>query len=380
MGQTPVAYNPKNGSLSKFRKKYKVLEMVDYYSELVRELFLIRNPQYRFVSNYENAFEQFYQQHLQGKKSEHAGKWFYFPWSKKLVHYLPEKLHQELRTARNKNIITPEEQEKYYKMNIGIAGLSVGSHAALTIVMSGGAKTIKLADPDTVSGSNLNRIRYDFSVLGKNKCELAAQQIYQINPYSNVYQFPEGLTEKNIRKFLAGPPKLDALVEEVDNLEMKIRLRIEAKKLGIPVLMATDNADNVIVDIERYDLNRKLRIFNGRAGNLDLAMFGKISPADIPKLATKIAGPDYVTSRMQDSLMEVGKTLYSWPQLGTAATLSGVAIAYLVKRLAQGEKLKSGKYEINFDGIFDPEYDSAKSRLKRERHRRNFLKKLGLDR
>lgn len=378
MGKTPVVYNPKKESMSKFQKKYKVLEIVDYYSELVKELFLIRNPRYRFVPNYEDSFEQFYKQHLQGKKSEQVGKWFYFSWSKKLVHYLPEKLHQELRTARNKNIITPEEQEKYYRMNVGVAGLSVGSHAALTIVMSGGAKTIKLADPDAVSGSNLNRIRYDFSVLGKNKCTLAAQQIYQINPYSKVYQFSEGLTEKNIKEFLAGPPKLDVLVEEVDNLEMKIRLRIEAKKLGIPVLMATDNADNVIVDIERYDLNRKLNIFNGRAGKLDLAGLKRISPVDIPKLATKIAGPDYVTSRMQDSLMEVGKTLYSWPQLGTAATLSGVAIAYLVKRLAQGEKLKSGKYEINFDGIFDPEYDSKKSKLKREKHRRNFLKKLGL--
>jgi len=374
----PVHIDAQAESIDAFKKTHEVLRVIDHYEELLEELFFVRNPRYRFDKNYASAYGEFRASHLGGNPIEKAGAWFYFPWSKQLVHYLPEDLHQELRTARNKNIITAEEQEKYYQFKIGVAGLSVGSHAALTLAMMGAGKHMRLADPDTISGSNLNRIRYDFTKVGEHKCELAVQQIYQTNPYAVIDAFPEGITEANIGAFLEGPPKLDVLVEEMDNVEMKIRLRIEAKRLRIPVVMATDNGDNVIVDIERYDLDPNLEIFNGAAGHLTLEEFQKFPPQELPKLATKIAGPNVVVPRMLTSLLEVGKTLYSWPQLGDAATLSGVAIAYVVKRLALGEPIRTGKIEVNLDRIFDPHYDDENAKTARERTREDFLKKIGL--
>ena len=240
----------------------------------------------------------------------------------------------------------------------------------------GASRIIKLADPDEISGSNLNRIRYDYTKVGVNKCDLAEQFVYQVNPYAEVFSYSNGIIPENIHEFLAGPPKLDVLVEELDNLEMKIRLRLEARKLGIPVIMATDNGDNVIVDIERYDLDPNLKLFNGVAGDLTLEEFQKFPPQELPRLATKIAGAGVVVPKMLSSLMEVGKTLYSWPQLGDAATLSGVAIAYVVKRMAIGEKLKSGKLEVNLDAVFDPDYE--KDHDKREEEKRKFLGIIGL--
>ena len=185
------------------------------------------------------------------------------------------------------------------------------------------------------------------------------------------------MTAENIQEFLGGP-KLDVLVEECDNLELKILLRLEARKLGIPVIMATDNGDNIIFDVERYDLDPNLEIFNGVAGALTLEEFKKIPPPEMPRLATKIAGPQFVTTRMQESLLQVGKTLYSWPQLGDAATLSGVAVAYVIKRLALDQPLKTGKMEINLDAIFDPTYHSPEETAKRTSARSNFLKTIGL--
>lgn len=371
----PTILDRKNESLEDFKKYLDISQIIDVYKEQLEDLFLIRNPQYKFNKDYHGAFESFYEEHKQGKSADETGEWVYFPWNKLLVHYLSDELHQEVRTARNKNLITKEEQANFYNYKVGIAGLSVGSHAALTLGMMGASKVMKLADPDTISASNLNRIRYDYTKVGVSKCALAVEQIYQMNPYAEVYDFPQGITDDNIHEFLSG---IDVLVEEMDNLEMKIRLRLEAKKMSIPVIMATDNGDNIIVDIERYDLDPDLKIFNGVAGDLTLEEFQKFPPQELPKLATKIAGADMVVPKMMASLLEVGRTLYSWPQLGDAATLSGVAIAYLIKRMANGEKIRSGKLEVNLDSIFDPDYHTDEAVKERDEFRDKFQKTIGL--
>lgn len=367
----PIKFKPTKQSWDDFCRKYPAERVLDTLEEQLKELFLIRNPKYRFGGGYEEELKQF----TTGQK----GEWFYFPWSKTCVHYLPDEMHQELRTARNKNLITKEEQTKFYNFKIGVAGLSVGSHAALTLAMMGAGRVMKLADPDEISGSNLNRIRTDFTNVEKSKCDLAVEQIYQINPYAEVYSYPEGVLPPRIDEFLAGPPKLDVLVEELDDLGMKVRLRLAARRLGIPVVMATDNGDNVIVDIERYDLDKNQPVFNGALGDITAEDLQKFKPTDLPRLASMVAGPKVVMPRMLASVLEVGKTLYSWPQLGDAATLSGVVVANVVKRLALKEPLKTGKIDINIDALLDPEYGSDEVLGVREEERKRLLKIIGLD-
>lgn len=373
----PIIFDPKKESREEFSKRYPVHKIVDAYEqELLKELFLIRNPQYRFNPNYAEAFESFKAEHLAGGPMEHAGTWFYFPWNMTLAHYLPDAMHQELRTARNKYLITKEEQEKFYGFKVGIGGLSVGSHAALTIAMMGGARTMKLADPDTISGSNLNRIRLDYTHVGESKCDVVTQLVYQTNPYADLESHPEGISADGLEAFIKD---LDIFVECMDNPELKIRSRLVAKKFGIPVVMATDNGDSIIFDIERYDLDPGLELFNGVAGHLTLEEFQKFPPQELPKLATKIAGPGYVNPKMLHSVSEVGRSLYSWPQLGDAATLAGVATAYVIKRLALGEPLRSGKMEVNLDAIFDPGYHDPENERERESERNNYLRRIGFE-
>jgi hypothetical protein len=378
MGDTkPIVYDPKAESIEEFSKKYPVGRVVDEYEkELLKELFLIRNPQYRFNPDYKDAFEAFKKDHCAGGSLQQAGVWFYFPWNKTLVHFLPDEMHQELRTARNKYLITKEEQEKFYNFKIGIGGLSVGSHAALTIAMMGGGKNMKIADPDEISGTNLNRIRLDYSYVGSNKCEAIGELIYQTNPYANLEIHTEGIVLEKLEEFMTG---LDVFVECMDHPELKIQSRLIAKKLGIPVLMATDNGDGIIFDIERYDLDPNLELFNGVAGHLTLEEFQKFPPQELPKLATKIAGVNAVQARMLHSVSEVGKSLYSWPQLGDAATLAGVATAYVIKRLANGMPLRTGKLEVNLDSIFDPDYDLPDVVEKRTQERNEYLRRIGFE-
>ncbi len=361
-------------SFSTFRDRLQPSATVDRYDLLLEDLFLIRNPRFKFIKDHANEVRAFTEEYCGGKPLEEVGEWFFFPWNKTLAHYLPHDEHQEIRTARNRNIITKEEQRKLYGATVAYAGLSVGSHGALTFALMGGARHIKIADPDEVSPSNLNRIRFDFLALGRKKTDLVREYIYQLNPYAEIESF-SGVTEENLDEFLRD---VDVLVEETDNLEIKIRLRLAARERGIPVVMATDNGDNIIVEVERFDFDKTKKLFNGVIGDVNLEMFKSFTPSDLPKLATKIAGPQFVTERMMSSLLQVGREIYSWPQLGDAATLSGVAIAYILKRLALGQPVNEEKCEISLDGLLDPEYHAPNVKDAREKARTDFFAAIGL--
>ncbi len=65
-------------------------------------------------------------------------------------------------------------------------------------------------------------------------------------------------------------------------------------------------------------------------------------------------GTENIPLRMFESLMEVGKSLPSWPQLGGAATLSGVLVAYAVKKILLDHPLNAGHHLFSLDELLDP--------------------------
>jgi molybdopterin/thiamine biosynthesis adenylyltransferase len=375
----PIIFSASKYSLDDIKKQVLVLEVLDTYQEQLEELFLIRNPQFRFNKNYQKEFAVFVKKISHNKPLEKSGQWAYYPWSRTLLHCLDESYLIETKTARNVYLITKEEQKIFYQAKVGVAGLSVGSHVALTIALSDGAKNMKLADYDTVSLSNLNRLRYPLNSLGKNKAVFCAERIYEMNPYANLTIYNEGITEKNIEEFLL-KPKIDVLIEEMDNPYLKIKIRFLARKLGIPVIMAADNGDGVIVDIERYDLNKNYPILHGILGKMTLEDFKSIPPKDFPRIIAKIAGANIADLRMLYSVTEVGKSIYSWPQLGNAATLCGSILTYLARSIIlKDKKIKSGRYEVNPKEIFESGYKSVQEVRKRKLAREKFLKMLGLE-
>jgi molybdopterin/thiamine biosynthesis adenylyltransferase len=360
----PIIFNARKYSLDFLKKRLKVTKVIDTYRLQLEDLFLIRNPRFRFNKNYQKDLTKFVKEHTKGLPLEKCGNWVYFPWNGLLVHYLEDSLHQELRTARNKNFITSEEQEKLYNTTIGIAGLSVGSNIAIALSLMGACRKIKIADPDVIAPSNLNRIITDFTNVGINKAVVIARYIYQVNPYAEIEIFEEGINKKNIKEFLKG---LDILIEELDDIKIKIEIRKLARRKKIPVIMATDNGDNVVIDIERFDIKPNLPLFHGNIKNLDYKNINKTLPK-LYKAMSKIIGLQFVPSRIIQSIFEVGKTIYSWPQLITAAMLSGAVVAYVVKKIILNEEIKSGKLEVNLNKIFDRDYN------KELRNRRILIK------
>ncbi|HPF91885.1 MAG TPA: hypothetical protein PLL57_14590, partial [Flavobacteriales bacterium] len=64
-----------------------------------------------------------------------------------------------VRTDRNRNKITREEQAILSSKKVGVIGLSVGQSVSLTLALERSFGEIRLADHDTLELSNLNRIR-----------------------------------------------------------------------------------------------------------------------------------------------------------------------------------------------------------------------------
>ncbi|PIR74243.1 MAG: hypothetical protein COU35_03515 [Candidatus Magasanikbacteria bacterium CG10_big_fil_rev_8_21_14_0_10_47_10] len=324
----------------------------DVLEESVRELCATRHPQLRDdKETFEQVFSFFLKEYTGGRPVSLCGVWIYYPWSGHMVHVLEPDMFEELRTARNKNLITPEEQRAFHDTRIAVAGLSVGSHAALTIAMQGGGARMSIADHDTLSLSNMNRVRSGIQSIGLNKCEAVARQIYEMNPFADIHQFQNGLSTDTIDAFLTAPERIDILVEEMDDIRLKIRIREKAKALGIPVISAADSGDGIILDVERFDIDPSLSIMRGRVDHLDLSNIETVTGAELAAIITEIIDPEDVVPRMRASVAEVGQTLYSWPQLATAAHVAGSALAYAARMLATGGPLKSGRTVISFEDI-----------------------------
>ena len=364
--------------VARLSSRHVIQHVVDDYKEQLCELFSINNPSLVFHQDFPNKFAKHFNTLEKKMPLWQQGRWVFFPWLSSLVHILEDRDFQLVRTARNKNLINEEEQEKFYNSVIGIGGLSVGNSVALAIVLQGGARHIRLADHDRLALTNMNRIRAGVQDLGVHKVEMTARQIYALNPYTKVELFPEGLNPKNITKFFGGPPKLDVVIDELDNLAIKVLIREQAKKHRIAVLMAADNGDNGVVDIERYDLNPKTKFFHGRMGNVSYEKLLKLDKFGIGKLITKHVGPENVTMRMQESLLQMGKTIVSWPQLGGAALLNGSAVAYCLRKVLNKEPLESDRALISLDEKLIPDYFSPREKKRRKKLATTFRKIFGL--
>lgn len=286
-------------------------------------------------------------------EQDDADRWIYYPWRRTLVHLLGPDRFRRLRLARNRNKITTAEQEQLAQLRIGIVGLSVGSAIAHAIALEGSAGYLRLADFDELDLSNLNRLSATVLDLGINKAELAQRRIAELDPYLPVDAWTSGVDDKSVDAFLDG---LDLVIEECDSFDVKVLIRDRARQRGIPVIMET--SDRGLLDVERFDLEPHRPLFHGLVGDIDGAAVAGLSPKAKMSFGLRILQGSEISSRMAASVLEVGTTLSTWPQLGGDVLLGGASVAAAVRRFGLGEALPSGRVRIDigehFDNLADP--------------------------
>ncbi len=323
------------------------IQIFDTIENQIFELIKSRYPSISF-SKEELIYES--QKLVGGVPLERYGLWVYYPWSSKLVHLLHKEDFIFLRTARNQYKITSEEQKLLANKTVGIIGLSVGKSIAITLAMGRICGEIRLADFDEIELSNLNRLRCDVSQLGYNKAVIAAREIAEIDPFLKVVCFIKGFEIGNSEAFLLDNGKLDLLIEECDQIEVKVEARKQAKKHQIPVVMETN--DRCLVDIERYDLDNTYPLLHGRLDGLGINSPNWIDNVERMTVLKAFVDYDTISERLRISIPEINKSINSWPQLASSVVMGAGVISELTMKIFLGDTVNSGRYFVDINQIF----------------------------
>lgn len=333
-------------TFNKLFEDHQITFVCDEMHGQLQELIKCKNPAL-IIS--EEEYPELINKHLAGREISEYGVWVYYPWNQRLVHLLDKDEYIEVRTNRNRNKITTEEQNTLKSKKIGIVGLSVGQSIALTIAMERTCGELRLADFDTAELSNLNRIRTGVHNLGLNKTIIAAREILEIDPYLNVKIFVDGLHEANMDDFFLGDGKLDLFVEVCDGLDLKITSRFKAREFQIPVVMDTN--DKGMIDVERFDIEPDRAIFHGLADGLDPVSIKNLTNEEKIPYILKMIGADTMSTRLKASMLEVKKSINTWPQLASSVTLGGAATTDVCRRILLDQFHDSGRYYVDLDEI-----------------------------
>lgn len=324
-------------------------DIYDTIEDQLIELYKVRNPNISIVDK--DDYNIFLEKELCGKSIEHYGAWVYYPWTNRLIHLLDELEFFEVRTNRNNNKISLQEQITLKDKSVGIIGLSVGQSVALTIAMERVCGKLKLADFDTIELSNLNRIRTSVHNLGLPKVVVVAREIAEIDPYLEVEIFTEGLNATNMKDFLSKDNKLDVLIELCDSLDMKLTCRLLAREYQIPVVMETN--DRCMLDVERFDVEHGRGILHGLISESELANLQNLTAPEKLQLILKIVDKNRLSPKMIEAFGQMGKTIRSWPQLASSVTMGGGVTTDIVRRILLGEKCVSGRWYFDIDDILN---------------------------
>jgi len=353
----------------------KIALVIDNYSEQYAELLLSKNA-HLYQANYEvqvSSIKELLYKHYKGRKEWELGSWVFYPWSGNLVHILDQTDFEDLRTIRNRDLINKIEQTTLFNFNVGCFGMSVGSASALALTLSGISRKIKLIDGAVISGSNLNRILTGVTSVGKEKSLVVGQMIYEMNPYTDIAYYEKADT-KNISNIFEKPWPINLAIDEIDDIEMKVRIRIEAKKRKIPVLMATELSDTVMLDVERYDLEPGRPLFHNLIPDIEGKLTKKLNnQREWMKSAVKIIDPKNMPLKMQQSILKIGSTIVTHPQLGSTVMITGGVIAFASKKIALGETLKSGRYVISLEKELLADHRTRSYKRKHKKHTKVIL-------
>lgn len=139
--------------------------------------------------------------------------------------------------ARSERLLGKAAMETLQSKRVIVFGLGgVGSYAAEALARCG-VGHLTVVDSDAVDSTNINRQLYALhSTVGRNKAEVAAERILDINPNCSVtplikLYLPENADEFHLEEY-------DYIVDAIDNVSAKIDLAVKSEALSVPMVAA----------------------------------------------------------------------------------------------------------------------------------------------
>ena len=311
------------------------------YETQILELAEIRNPTFNKVDLVDYADKL---------KESISPVYVYFQWRNTVLETVPESEFFEIKTNRNKLLISKDEQEILYSKKVSIAGMSVGSSLLYGLVGSSFGGKFKVADDDVFSNSNLNRVQATVLDIGESKAKVACRKALEMNPFLEVKALNYRIDLQNSRDFLFDGTA-DILFEEIDDFRMKLALRELSHEYKIPLVMLTNLGDSVMIDVERYDTQQDTKPFNGLVSDeiIELIKHKEIDQETMKKLSVALVNKELVSERAIQTLQEIGISLVGRPQLYGTVALDGGVAPYLMRRILLDNNLISGRYSLQLE-------------------------------
>lgn len=255
----------------------------------------------------------------------------------------------KLSTDPSGSLTAEEIRERLADTVVGFVGASLGSNVVEGVMREMRPRAAKLADPDYLEATNLNRLQHGsirylsqsragredpkngFETRFVSKVNLVAYENQLVDPYMCWYLYSEGLTGDNLDQFLLGSgqePRLDYVVEEADDVRIKIEVRKRARKYGIPVFMASDVGHRSQAQLQDFSANPHaplgFRITDEELFTRLERCSSSGDRADLFNLASGLLGSDFAVDEYRDWMDQIGEQpTSSIPQSGAVAQLSG---------------------------------------------------------
>lgn len=308
------------------------------------------------------------------KRTIPYGNYFYDSFRNNLYHIPPEKFYRLSLVTNNAKLLTDEKDAMTWSqiraifddVVVGFLGASVGGNILEGVMREIRPKQVKIADLDWIEATNLNRLErgnLEYLVQSKamrsdinnpydipriNKAEHAAYQQKLIDPFLKTYVYPEGVHENNIDTFLLGSgkePKIDVLIEEVDDFRMKVNTRILCKKYKIPLIMISDFGHTI--QCQFHDFRKKntplgYQVSDKYLQNVTNDALSKGSRESRFQLIEALCGDYFKAGTFGKWVRGEGEQpTSSIPQSGATAMITGGLGAKMVARLILGHRIKT---------------------------------------
>jgi hypothetical protein len=133
--------------------------------------------------------------------------------------------------------------------------------------------------------------------------------------------------------------------------------------------MATELGDTIMLDVERFDLEPDRPLFHNMVPDVErLLTQPPENHREWMKHAVRIIDPKNMPMKMQQSLLKIGSTIVTHPQLGSTVMMTGGVLAFAAKNIALGNPLKSGRYLISFERELLSDHNTRRYKRLHKRH------------